>query len=538
MERTLALKNSLIFTLSSIFTYRPNNSYSFILPETQEEQEKNNNDDDHTGTVPTENLVKEKPQNVYNSLSVNLEYLKVKYNTLINSDIVIREFTLMAKDKEYKAFLLYIDGMIDSTMINDFVLKPLMLRNASNTHVNDYEKKVAVAGNITVRRVKKFNIDDYIYNSLIPQNSISKESEFAKIISDVNSGNCALFIDTLNIAFSIEVKGFKARSVSEPNNEVVVHGSQEAFVETIRTNTSLLRRIINNENLVIESTSVGTITRTKVAICYMKNIANDELVAEVRYRINNLEIDALVSSGQLDQLIQDNAKVADPQIISTERPDKAANHLLEGRVVVIVNGSPYVLIMPGLFIDFMSSPEDLNLKHQFANLLKVIRIIAASFALLLPGIYVAITNYHQELIPTELLFAISASRQTVPFPVIFEIILMEISFELIREAGLRVPSPMGTTIGIVGALILGEAAVNANIVSPILIIIVAITGICSFAIPDFSLSFSLRLWRFFYIAARLLFWLPWNSIRVVCKLYCIAELEFIWSALFLALCSG
>lgn len=205
--------------------------------------------------------------------------------------------------------------------------------------------------------------------------------------------------------------------------------------------------------------------------------------------------------GQLDQLIQDNAKIANPQIISTERPDKAANHLLEGRVVVIVNGSPYVLIMPGLFIDFMSSPEDLNLKHQFANLLKVIRIIAASFALLLPGVYVALTGYHQELIPTELLFAISASRQTVPFPIIFEIILMEISFELIREAGLRVPSPMGATIGIVGALILGEAAVNANVVSPILIIIVAITGICSFAIPDFSLSFSLRLWRFFYIAA-------------------------------------
>lgn len=156
--------------------------------------------------------------------------------------------------------------------------------------------------------------------------------------------------------------------------------------------------------------------------------------------------------------------------------------------------------MPGLFIDFISSPEDMNLKHQFANLLKVIRLIAAAFALLLPGIYVAITNYHQELIPTELLFAISASRQTVPFPVIFEILIMEISFELIREAGLRVPSPMGATIGIVGALILGEAAVNASVVSPILIIIVAITGICSFAIPDFSLSFSLRIWRFFYIA--------------------------------------
>ncbi|MBR6033331.1 MAG: spore germination protein, partial [Clostridia bacterium] len=439
--------------------------------------------------------------NIYDNLKDNLEYLKIKYNVLINSDIVIREFTLTANDKEYKSFLIYIDGMIDSKMINDFVLKPLMLRNFSNTFVKENTKTVTISKNLKICKIKRTKIDDYIYNSLIPQNTITKETQFSKIISDINSGNCALFIDTVSSAFNIEVKGFKARAVSEPNNEIVVHGSQEAFVENIRTNTSLLRRIVNNENLVIESTSVGTITRTKVAICYMKNIANDELVSEVKYRINNLGIDSLVSSGQLDQLIQDNSKIADPQIISTERPDKAANHLLEGRVVVIVNGSPYVLIMPGLFMDFLSSPEDMNLKHQFANLLKAIRLIAAFFALLLPGIYIAITNYHQELIPTELLFAISASRQTVPFPVFFEIILMEVSFELIREAGLRVPSPMGATIGIVGALILGEAAVNANIVSPILIIIVAITGICSFAIPDFSLSFSLRLWRFFYILA-------------------------------------
>ena len=231
----------------------------------------------------------------------------------------------------------------------------------------------------------------------------------------------------------------------------------------------------------------------------MKSIANDSLVAEVKYRINNLDVDYLISSGQLEQLIQDDYAVVFPEIIATERPDKAADHLLEGRVVVIVNGSPYALIMPGVLVDFISSPEDLNLKFQYSNLLRVIRYIAAFLALFLPGLYVAITNYHQELIPTELLFAIAASRETVPFPIIFEILIMEIAFELIREAGLRVPSPIGPTIGIVGALILGEAAVSANIVSPILIIVVAITGICSFAIPDFSLSFTLRFFRFLYI---------------------------------------
>lgn len=421
---------------------------------------------------------------------------------MINSDINIREFTLVAKNKNYKAFLLYIDGMIDSKTINDFVLEPLMLRNKSNTCLSDNKKdfSIAIASNISIKkRAKNFDLEDFIYNSLIPQNSISKETEFSKIISDVNSGNCVLFIDTLSIAFSIDVKGFKARSVSTPNNEIVVRGSQEAFVESIRVNTSLIRRIINNENLVIENTDVGKVTRTKVAICYMKNIANDNLIAEVKYRINNLLVDSVISSGELEQLIQDSTYIAVPQIIATERPDKAANHLLEGRVVVIVNGSPYVLIMPGVLVDFMSSPEDINLRYQFSNLLKIIRFIAGVFALLLPGIYVAVSNFHHELIPTELLFAVAASRQTVPFPIIFEILLMEISFELIREAGLRVPSPIGPTIGIVGALILGDAAVSANIVSPILIIIVAITGICSFAIPDFSLSFSLRFYRFIYI---------------------------------------
>lgn len=186
-------------------------------------------------------------------------------------------------------------------------------------------------------------------------------------------------------------------------------------------------------------------------------------------------------------------------MISTERPDKAANHLLEGRVVVLVNGSPYSLIMPGVLIDFLSSPEDLNLKHQYSNLLKLVRFIATFITLLLPGTYVAIMTFHAELVPTALLFTISAARNAVPFPVIFEIILMEISFELIREAGLRVPSPIGPTIGIIGALVLGEAAVSANLVNPVVIVIVALTGLCSFAIPDFSLNFTFRIYKFLYV---------------------------------------
>ena len=438
---------------------------------------------------------------IYHSIDVNLEYVQVKYNTMINSDIVVREFTLTARNRQYKAFLLFIDGMVDTDLVNNYVLKPLMMKNQANSFDGNQNHIVseAVTNNITIRKVKKFDIINYISSCLLPQNSVKQESSFNEIFAGVNSGNCALFIDTLNIAFDIDVKGFKQRSVSSPNNEIVIKGPQEGFVEAIRTNTSLLRRIVNNENLIIENIAVGKVSKTNCAICYIQNIANKDLVAEVKYRMNNLGIDSLLSSGQLEQLIEETNKYSIPQILSTERPDKATKSLFEGRVVVLVNGNPYALIMPATLIDFISSPEDTNLKFQFANFLKFLRLSATLITLLLPAIYIAMTSFHQELIPTELLFSILAARENIPFPVIFEILVMEISFELIREAGLRVPSPIGPTIGIVGALVLGQAAVSASIVSPILIIIVAITGIASFAIPDFSFGFHIRLMRFIFL---------------------------------------
>ena len=391
--------------------------------------------------------------------------------------------------------------MVDAQILNDFVLEPLMMRNKNNLFDNEQNRIIseAVSNNITVRKVKKFNLSEYIETCLVPQNSIKQSNSFDEIFSGVNSGNCALFVDTLSIALDIDVKGFKQRSISKPENEIVIKGSHEAFVENIRTNTSLLRRFSNNENLVIESLDVGKITKTKCAVCYMQNIANGDLVAEVKYRINNLEIDSLLSSGQLEQLISDNNSLGLPKAISTERPDNAVQHLLEGRVVVLVNGSPYALILPSIMIDFLTSPEDRNLKSIFANFLRGIRIISAFFALLLPGLYVSVTSFHIEILPTELLYSILAARESVPFPVIFEILIMEISFEIIREASLRVPSAIGSTIGIVGALVIGQAAVSAGIVSPILIIIVAITALSSFAIPDYSFSFHLRVFRFLFI---------------------------------------
>ena len=381
--------------------------------------------------------------------------------------------------------------MADSCLINNFILTPLMIRNKANSFDFNLEQYNDIN--------KTEDLLNYVYNCLIPQNAINKVQCFADVFSSVNMGNCVLFIDSLDTAFDLDVKGFKQREITNPSNEIVVRGSQESFVENLRTNTTIIRRLINSENLILENLTIGKLTKTQVVVGYISGITNPKLVSEVKKRINNLNIDYLTSSGQLEQLIQDSPNNIFPQTIATERPDKTVNYLLDGRVCLIVNGNPYALILPGVFIDFLSSPEDLNLKFQFANLGKIIRLLAMLFSILLPGIYIAITNYHQDLIPTELLFTIAASRESVPFPTVVEILLMEISFELIREAGLRVPTPLGTTIGIVGALILGDAAVSASLVSPILIIVVAITGICSFSIPDFSLNFTFRLCRFIYI---------------------------------------
>lgn len=471
---------------SNIFSYKPQNSEKFTIPDSPNNIESKETEE----------------KNIYTEYDKNLKIIKTKYNLLINSDINLHEFEITISNKKFKAFLLFVDGIVNSESINDSILSPLLLRNSIKMSPPQSKAKLL--------DVKKFDLKDFLKKNIITQNVITEENEFQKVFENVNSGFCALFVDTLDCALCIEIKKFEGRSITEPQTENVVRGSHEAFVENIRTNTSLLRKIINNENLIIENINVGNITKTPIAVCYMKDITNEDLVAEVKLRINGLDIDSLVSSGQLENLIKDDLNNIYPEMISTERPDRTAEFLLGGRVAILVNGSPYSLVVPALLTDFLSSSEDLNLNYFYANFLRIIRIIALFITLFLPGLYIAITIFHDEFLPSELLFAIVAAREKIPFPIIFEILLMEISFELIREAGIRVPSAFGQAIGIVGALILGEAAVTANIVSPILVIIVAVTGISEFAIPDFSFSFSIRIFRFIYIVLGYICRIIWN----------------------------
>ena len=286
---------------SNLFKYEDKSYHEFVLPETEQEKARlNKNANIKNAENDEENNTQNKAnqEQLYDNLDINLDIIKNQYNTSINSDIEIRNFILTARNKQYKAFLLYIDGMVNSDSINHFVLNPLMLRNTANTYDNSEDEVIrkAISNNIVIRKVKKFDLADYIYNNLVPQNNVEKVTEFKKLIASVNIGNCILFVDTLNIAFDIDVKGFKQRSVDKPENEIVIRGPHEAFVEAIRTNTSLIRRIINNEHLIIENVEIGKISQTKCAICYLNDVANDSLVGEVKYRLENISIDYLTSA--------------------------------------------------------------------------------------------------------------------------------------------------------------------------------------------------------------------------------------------------
>lgn len=418
---------------------------------------------------------------VSKKLSDNVEYLKNKYTVPDSADVVIREFNITVKDKSIPTSIVFIDGLINTDLLDMAILQPLML--LSNMEIKDSEE----------------DIEGIIKNRLLPHNQIKIKKDLSEIVEDVNFGGCGIFVDGLDIAFTADIKGWKGRGVDRPNTEMIIRGPQEGFNESLRTNTGLIRKILKDASLVVENITVGKRSKTPCSLLYIKDIVNDSLVKEVRRRLKGIKIDYLFDSGELEQLLEDSSFLAVPQIIATERPDRVATMLTEGKVAVIVQGSPFALVMPATHIDLFHSAEDSYIRFPYANLLRIIRLCAITMSLLLPGLYVAITNFHHEMIPTDLLFAIEASRERVPFPSLVEILIMEFAFEFIREAGVRIPGPLGSTLGIIGGLILGQAAVAANIVSPILIIIVAVTGIGSFAIPNFSLGYAYRILRFVYI---------------------------------------
>jgi len=411
-------------------------------------------------------------------LDRNRETIESIYGLPVNKDIIIRDYTI-GTEPPVKSFLVYIDGMSSRTDLN-FLMQNLMLEAREISR-----DPIASAPSILYR--------------LLPGSQAIMLDSFDKIVDAVNYGDTAIFVQGSPQALVVETKGWEHRPVEKPRSEQAISGPQESFIENLRANTALVRKIIRSEKLYTEMLSVGKRYRSDVAVMYMSDLANPDLVKEVKRRISSINVDYITDTGMLEQYIEDSPMNLNPQTHYTERPDRVAAFLAEGKVAIILSGSPYALVVPTTMYAQLHTGEETYLRWQYGTFLRYTRTFSFYLALLLPGLYLAAVLFHQEMIPTDLLLAIAGNRERVPFPTVVEMLMMEFSFELVREAGLRIPSPIGSTIGIVGALILGQAAVQANLFSPVIVIVVAVTGLASFSIPNYSLAFAVRTYRFFYI---------------------------------------
>lgn len=412
-------------------------------------------------------------------LSENLQFIKDAFCQDKNFDFVIREFSIICNGGNKNGFLIFYDGLSNTDYINRDILGALLGR--------PFEMKPDELS------------EDTVFSSLITQAPLSKITDISLVIDMVGFGNCAVFVEGCSCAFVADVKGFGGRGVSTPVTEAVLSGPQEAFNEKLMTNIGLVRKILKDSNLICEKINVGEKSNTPCSLMYINGLTNSSLVEEARHRLSNIKTDYIFSSTDIEMFIEESTLFPLPQIIKTERPDRAASFLADGKVVIMVQGSPFALVLPATAADLIEASEDNYVRVEEANFMRIIRILGILISLLLPGTFVAISLYHHESIPTDLLFAIEATREVVPFPIITELLLMELSFELIKEASVRIPNPIGSTIGIVGGLILGQAAVSANLVSPILIIVVSVAGLGSFATPTVSLSRAISAMRFIFI---------------------------------------
>ncbi|WP_284036082.1 spore germination protein [Neobacillus sp. 114] len=412
-----------------------------------------------------------KEQDISSHYEQNLETFKSIFSIPKNFDVKIHEFTIRALNR--RAFVLYICTMVDNEQIWKNIFRPL------------FENEEPIS-----------DIQDIV---TFPIERIS--TQIGDITETVTCGITALFIDGDAQCYLFETTEVQGRSIEKSDNEVIVRGAKEAFNEKLVDNISLIRKKIKNENLIIEAHVVSKRSRNDVLIVYEQDLVNDELLKTIKDKLESLNTDSIIDLSVLEQYLEERPRSLFPTILNTERPDRAVSFIEEGHIVLLMSNSPNCLVLPATFWALFHSPEDHYLRTPYGNFIRLLRFMALFISIFSSSFYIAITNYHVGMIPPDLLMAMAGTRERVPFPSIIEILMMELAFELIREAGLRVPSPIGPTIGIVGALILGQAAVQANIISPIVIIVIALSGLSSFIISDTSMNFAIRLSRFLFIFA-------------------------------------
>ncbi|QGH33353.1 spore germination protein [Gracilibacillus salitolerans] len=393
-------------------------------------------------------------------------------------DIQFRDLQLKEENNN-RAFICYTEGMVREEFIHDNVLEPLLGIDLNKEEINSA------------------SLISYMDSNIIKASSVDKTSNLDHIIEKILRGQTAIFIDGFDSALLISTESYQSRAVEEPETESTVRGSREGFNEVISTNTSLLRRKINNPHLIFEEFIIGGNTKTTVRIGYIDGIAKQEIVEEVRNRLESIETDVVLETGYLEQYIEDHPKSIFQTIGNSEKPDKVAAKLLEGRVSILCDGTPFVLTVPYLFIESMQVPEDYYSKPYFTTLIRLIRLIALFLTVATPAVFVAAATFHHEMVPALLLTTMAAAEERVPFPIMLEALIMTVIFELLREAGVRMPRPIGSAVSIVGALVIGEAAVQAGLVGAPMVIVVALTAITGFVVT--AINNTVILIRFFLI---------------------------------------
>ena len=411
-------------------------------------------------------------------LESNVNYLQAIIGK--SNDVIFREFTFNLV-KPIKGVLVFIDGLTDRETINEYILEALTTYQVGPEAEWPHDRP-----NLAQQ------IKDYVLNI----NEVSLESSFPTIITAILSGETAVFIEGNARALLCNTRGWEHRGIEEPQTEAAIRGPKVGFNELLRSNTAQIRRVIRDPGLRVKTIKIGVRSQTDVAIVYLESVAKPELVAEVESRLQRIKVDGILESAYLQEFIEDHPYSLFPTLQTTERVDRVVAAILEGKVAVVVDNTSFVLLMPVTFWELYYAAEDYYHRWPLASLLRFLRLVSFFFSLYLPALYVAFAVHSPELIPFNLAVKIAGTREGIPFPVYVEGLLMELAIEILREASVRLPGPFGQTIGIVGGFILGDAAVRAGLISPIMTIVVALTAISSFTAPSFAVAITMRILRF------------------------------------------
>ncbi|MCR2807203.1 spore germination protein [Paenibacillus soyae] len=392
-------------------------------------------------------------------------------------DLSVRKFLIFG---QHRAIMYGFSHMVNHVMINEAIMRPLM------------QPPYHLQG----RSIPVEELADVLLQETLYHDDVSKENNVAALLRALLGGESVIVVEGLGEALLVGSRNIDKRGIEQPATEQVIRGPREGFIESLDTNLSLIRYRLQSAELRVEMRDIGRRTKSKVAVCYMEGITDPKLVEELDRRLDQIDIDGVLDSGYLEQFIEDHKWSPFPQVQYTERPDKIVANLLEGRLAIMVDGSPLALVVPTVFNQFYQTVEDYTERFLLMSAIRLARLVALVFSLVFPSLYVAIISFNPELIPTEFAVAVAGGRAGVPFPAVVEVLIMEVSMEVLREATIRLPQQVGGALSIVGVLVIGQAAVSAGFASPITVVIIALTTIGSFATPAYNAALALRLLRF------------------------------------------